>query len=103
MPGSKGNATINSLPILRKWFIVCQAKAWVDELMFMLWILEIWKPWRTAISHDSQPSYLLIDEFQVCLMATSLNAIKDCGTAMDFVCGYTSKLQVLDISGKQAL
>ena len=32
------------------------------------------------------------------LMATSLNAIKDCGTAVDFICGgYTSKLQVLDV------
>jgi hypothetical protein len=57
-----------------------------------------------AMEDSNQPSYLLIDEFQVCLMATSLNAIKDCGTAMDFICGgYTSKLQVLDIGGKQAL
>ena len=74
----------------------CQAKAWVDESVFALWIREVWKPW--TISHDSQPSYLLMDEFQVHLMATSLNAIKDCGTAVDFICGgYTSKLQVLDV------
>ena len=33
-------------------------------------------------------------------MATSLNAIKDCGTAVDFICGgYTFKLQVLDDVG----
>jgi len=69
-----------------------QAKAWVDESVFALWIREVWKPW--TISHDSQPSYLLMDEFQVHLMATSLNAIKDCGTAVDFICGgYTSKLK----------
>jgi hypothetical protein len=34
----------------------CQAKAWVDELVFALWIREVWKPW--TISHYSQPSKL---------------------------------------------
>jgi hypothetical protein len=39
-----------------------------------------------------------MDEFQVHLMAISLNAIKDCGNAVDFICGgYTSKLQVLEV------
>ena len=39
-----------------------------------------------------------MDEFQVHLMATRLNAIIYCGAAVDFICGgYTSKLQVLDI------
>ena len=33
----------------------------------------------------SQPSYLLMHEFQVHLMATSLHAIKDGGTAVDFM------------------
>jgi hypothetical protein len=45
-----------------------------------------------------------MDEFQVHLMATSLNAIKDCGTAVDFICGgYTSKLSSFGRWSKQAL
>ena len=41
-----------------------------------------------------EPSYLLMDEFQVPLMVTSLNSIKDCAMAMDLICGsYTSKFQ----------
>ena len=44
------------------------------------------------------PTKLLMDEFQVYMMAMSPNAIKDCGTAVDFICGrYTSKIQVLDV------
>ena len=71
----------------------CQAKAWGDESALVLWIWEDWKPWK--ISHESQPSYILMAEFQVNLMARGLNAINDCGTAVDFICGgFTSKLQV---------
>ena len=73
-----------------------QEKAWVDESVFSVWIHDIWKSW--TISHGTQRSNLLMDEFQVHLMATSLNAIKDCGRSVDFICGgYTSKPQMSNV------
>ena len=51
-----------------------------------------------SASHGTQPSYIRMDAFQMHVMATSLNEIKDCGTNVDFICGgCTSKLQVLEI------
>ena len=39
-----------------------------------------------------------MDEISVHLMTTCCNAIKECGSAVDYILGgYTSKLQVMDV------
>ena len=84
-PGSSENLTINGLLIPRRWFIVVRQRCVLTSRFFL------WRRKACTISYDSQPSYLLMDDFQVLhLMVTTLNVFQDCGNAMDFICGgYT--------------
>ena len=47
---------------------------------------------------EGDKTYLLMDEFSVHFMASCSNQIKGCGTTIDYIlCGYTSKLQVMNV------
>ena len=75
---------------------VCQDKAWVDHRVFKNWIGQVWAPFALE---KGDRTYLLMDEFSVHLMASCSNQIKECVTTIDYILGgYTSKLQVMDVS-----
>jgi DDE superfamily endonuclease len=85
--------TFNVMPASMKY--LCQEKAWVDQRVFTYWIAEVWKPFTVQ---RADKTYLFMDEFSVHLMTTCCNAIKDCGSEVDYILGgYTSKLQVMDV------
>ena len=85
--------TFNWMPASMKY--VCQEKAWVDQRVFKHWIAEVWKLF--TVERFSK-TYLIIYEFSVYLVTTCCNAIKECGSEVDYVLGgYTSKLQAMDV------
>ena len=56
---------------------------------------KIWKPF----CRNKNSSHFLPDWFSVLLMTDCVNSFQDYGTEVDFVItGYTSKLQVLEVS-----
>ena len=74
----------------------CQPKAWVDTDIFLQWIEKVWQPF--ALGKGGEPTHLLMDDFTVHKVGRCVDAIKNCGTEVDFVLpGYTSRLQVLDV------
>jgi hypothetical protein len=74
----------------------CQPKAWVDTDIFLQWIEKVWQPF--ALEKGGEPTHLLMDDFTVHKVGRCVDAIKNCGTEVDFVLpGYTSRLQVLDV------
>jgi DDE superfamily endonuclease len=55
----------------------------------------VWKPFKVV---RADKTYLLMDEFSVHWMTTCCNAIKECGSEVDYILGgCTSKLQVMDV------
>ena len=74
---------------------IYQENSWVDQRVFKHWIAEVWRPF-TAERADK--TYLLMDEFSVHLVTSCCNAIKECGSEVDYILGgYTSRLQVMDV------
>ena len=92
-PNGRIARTFNMMPASMKY--VCQAKAWVDQRVFKHQIAEVWRPYTVE---RASKTYLLMDEFSVNLMAPCCNAIKVCGSEVDYILGgCTSKLQVIDV------
>ena len=59
------------------------------------WIERVWK--KHCIEAGSL-QYLLLDHFKVHLMQSTVSAIQDTSTRVDFIpAGYTNVLQVLDV------
>ncbi len=91
-PGFSKNVTIKSLLITHSWFLVVRQRRGSMSQCSRFGFGKFGSH-RKSVSHDSQPSYLLMDEFQVHLMAIILNASKDCGTAVDFISGCHAHFQ----------
>jgi len=56
----------------------CQARAWVDQTVFLNWIEQFWKIWTQGFL--GEPTYLLMDDFSVHKVGNCVDAIKSCGT-----------------------
>lgn len=79
---------------LRCYFSV-QEKAWMDSDHMLEWIEQVWKPWTNT---KNGPTMLILDEFAGHMTAAVREAIRLCGTHLEFIPGgYTSKLQVMDV------
>ena len=67
----------------------------MDQRFFNHWIREVWAPFSLEITN---PAFLLMDKFLVCLLASCFDQIKGCGTDIYyFICFYLSKLQAIDV------
>ena len=70
-----------------------QHKAWVDNETLLEWLEKVYKPW----SREHSQTYLLLDEARTHLSCgKQLRAV--CGEVDYIPAGYTSTLQVLDVS-----
>jgi DDE superfamily endonuclease len=73
-----------------------QNKAWFDELTFLNWINDVWKPFLDC--NGIMLAYLLLDECTVHMTKEIRDALQTNNTEYDFIPGgYTSKLQPLDV------
>ena len=76
-------------------FYSVQKKGWMDSILMLEWIKYVWKPWTDA---KNGPTILILDEFAGHMTAEVREAIKKCGTHLEFIPGgYTSQLQVMDV------
>lgn len=81
----------SGMPVSTKY--ICQDMAWVDQMVYKHWIMEIWTPFALM---KVNPTYILMDEFCVHMMSICCNEIKDSATEIDHIIGgCTSKLQVM--------
>jgi hypothetical protein len=69
----------------------------MDQKCFLDWNTRVWTPFTQRPEASGHGSYMIMDEFKVHLMGTSLNAIQNTGTEVDFMIGgYTGYVQSLD-------